>query len=334
MKKVLIFFLISLIPSVLFATKIGVIHLKSVGVEQETADIVANLLAAEISNYGYQGVNPDGMDAAVGRTIACYESGCAAEVGLAAKVDQVAFGSVSRLGEKHIVQISVVNVVTQEMTWSGSLSAKTAEDLDMIAKRLAKSIVEGKKPDETVEVGIITEEEEKKPLRRRVFHTTGIRTGMLQPIGGYANSSTLFGTGALYWYETPNFALEVCFSYAFSGDMSGDQGKAIEATIPEISGLYLFSRNDICPYLGGGLGFGILALEDRYYDSGAEYDVVFNGGGGVVFLRTYDVRFLLDVRYRIHMASIEGFDGPHHGLGLSIGVTYRPKGRMCGGCCL
>jgi hypothetical protein len=253
-------------------------------------------------------------------------------VGYRAKVEQVVFGSVSRLGEKHIVQLSVVNVSTQEIVWTGSLSAKTADDLDVVTKRIAKSIAEDKKPGETVEVGMITEEEEKKPRRRRVFHTTGLKTGMILPIGGYANSGSLFGSGALYWYETPNFALEVCFSYAFSGDISRERGKAIEATIPEISGLYLFSRQDICPYLAGGLGFGVLGLTSRDYDSGGEYHAVINGGGGVVFLRTYDVRLLLDVRYRVHLASIEDFDGPHHGFGLSIGVTYRPKGRMCGGC--
>jgi len=228
----------------------------------------------------------------------------------------------------------VINVTTQEVIWSGSLSAKTAEDLDMVAKRLAKSIAEGKEPEETVEVGLVLEEEEKKPLRRRVFHTTGIKAGMLQPIGGYANSSTLFGLGLLYWYETPNFALEVTFSYAFSGDFSDEGGKAAEASIPEVSFLYLFSRGDVCPYLGGGIGFGILGLESTTANPGAEYDIAFNGGGGVVFLRTYDVRFLLDARYRVHMASIEGIDGPHHGIMFSIGVTYRPKGRMCGGCCL
>ena len=331
--KLLAIGLLCLIPAFMNAKKIGVLHFKATGVSSTTAQVVTDLLSSELVNYGYTVSNPDAMDAAVGEVIKCYEPVCAAEAGFKAKVEQVVYGSVSKLGEKHIVQASVVSVSTQEVIWSGSLSAATAEDLDMVAQRLVKSIAEGKKTGETVEVGAVTEEEEEEPMRRRVFYTTGIKAGALQPLGGYGESGTMFHFGALFWYETPNLVVELGLYSAFSGNLGDIEGTANEFVAPELSLLYMFSRQDISPYIGGGIGFGILSLNpETGFDPEAAYGIALNGGGGLVFFRTYDIRVLLDVRYRVNLCQVENFDGPHHGIMLSVGFTYRPKFRFCGGC--
>jgi hypothetical protein len=208
----------------------------------------------------------------------------------------------------------------------------------MVAKRLAKSIAEGKKAAETVEVGTVVEEEEKEPMRKRVFYTTGVKAGMLQPLGGYGESGTLYHFGALFWYETPSLVAELGVYTAFSGDLGSVGGSATEACAPELSILYMLTKGDITPYLGGGIGFGILSLNpETGFDPGTAYGVALNGGGGIVFLRTYDIRVLLDVRYRVNLSQVEGFDGPHHGVMFSVGFTYRPKTKgclSCGGGCL
>ncbi len=337
MRKILMFCTICFIPTVIFAAKIGVLALKPVGVDQETAEIVANLFAAELSNYGYRVVNPDGMDAAAGEKLACYESDCAIEAGLTAKVEQVAFGSVSRLGEKHIVQVSVVNVLTEEVIWSGSLSAKTAEDLDMVAKRLAKSIVEGKEPEKTVEVGIVTEEEEEEPLRRRAFFVTGFKFGTLIPLGGYGGSGALMYGAATLWYEIPNMAVEATYSFGFSGDLSDvEQGKASEQVI-DISLLYFLNKGDVTPFLKAGAGMSVLGLYDdtgTAYGEGAAVGLGVNVGGGFVMFRTYDFRLVLETTYNISFVDVSGFDSPHHGPKFTLGLLYRSKRRGCLGGCL
>jgi hypothetical protein len=325
--------MICLMPGFMNAKKVGVLHFKATGVSSVTAQIVTDLLSSELVNYGYTVSSPDAMDAVVGEVIECYEPVCAAEAGFKAKVEQVVYGSVSKLGEKHIVQASVVNVSTQEIIWSGSLSATTAEDLDMVAQRIAKSIAEGKKTGETVEVGTVTEEEEEEPMRRMVFYTTGIKAGALQPVGGYGESGTMFHLGALFWYETPHLVVELGLYSAFSGNLGDVGGTATEAVAPELSILYMLSKQDISPYLGGGVGFGILSLNpETGFDPEAAYGIAFNGGGGVVFFRTYDIRVLLDVRYRVNLSQVENFDGPHQGVMFSVGFTYRPKFKFCGGC--
>jgi hypothetical protein len=317
---------ICIIPFTASAAKYGVLHLKPVGVSYATAETVASLLASDLTGYGHTVLNPDAMDAMAGEELQCYQIECAADAGVMANVEQVIFGSVSTLGEKHIVQLSVVNVMTREVIWAGSLAAKTAEDLDTVVKRLAKSISEGKKAEETVEVELVTAEEGKEPMRRRVFHTFGTTAGMVVPLAGYAGSDALYNLGWLYWYETPRLVAEVAGYATFPGN--AETGEAWEFCPVEFSLLYMLSKKDISPYFGGGIGFGGLILDPGE----AAYGLTLNAGGGLVFMRTYDIRFIVDARYHINMADVPGVDGPHQGFKFSIGLTYRPKFRGCLGC--
>ncbi len=332
--KYIVVYMMFLVPFTAQAAKYGVLHLKSVGVAHATTETVASLLANDLINLGHDVLNPDAMDAAAGEVLQCYESECAAEAGMKAQVEQVIFGSVSTLGEKHIVQVSVVNVSTGQVIWAGSLAAKSAEDLDTVVKRLAKSISEGRKAEETVEVELVTKEEEKEPLRRRVFHTVGFTSGMFTPLAGYGESGLMYHFGGLYWYETPHLVAEIAGHFAFPSDLGDTEGSVGEASFPEVSLLYMVSKRDISPYFGGGLGFGwiIVDYEDPNLPEESRYGLTLNAGGGIVFFRTYDIRLMLDARYRVNFASVPGIEGPHQGFKFSIGFTYRPKFRGCWGC--
>ncbi len=332
MRKGLILCLICLTPALIFAAKVGVLHLKAVGVDPGTAEVVSGLLAGELSNVGYQVLNPDAMNAAVGEKLRCYESTCAAKAGFKAKVDQVIFGSVSKLGEKHIVQISVVNVSSQEIIWSGSLSAKTAEDLDMVAKRLAKSIAEGKKAEETVEVGMVTKEEQKEPGRRKAFFVTGGKFGTLLPMGGYAGSSALMFGALAFWYEIPNMAVELSCDFGVSGNLSNyDDGKASEQIV-DMSLLYFFSKTDFSPFVKGGAGISILSLyDDIGYEFGSGIGFGANIGAGLVMFRTYDFRVLVEATYHVNFTDIADYETPHHGPKFMLGLLYRARRGGCGG---
>lgn len=324
--KWLILCLVCMTPLYLNAAKYGVLHLKPVGVDYPTTEAVASIFVSELINHGHTVLSPDAMDAAIGDVLECYESECAAEAGFRANVEHVIYGSVSRLGDKHIVQLSIVSVLTKEIVWAGSLAAKTAEDLDTVVKRLAKSISEGKAAEETIEVELVTAEEEKEPRRRRVFHTVGITAGMVVPLDGYGGSSALYNLGWLYWYETPRFVAEVAGYATFPG--SSETGDAAEFCPVELSLLYMLSKKDISPYFGGGVGFGWLVVDP--YETA--YGLTLNAGGGVVLLRTYDIRLILDARYHINLADVPNVGGPHHGFKFSMGFTYRPKFRGCFGC--
>ncbi len=339
MKKLLIICTIGLIPIFMFAARVGVLHFKAVGVATETAEAVVALLASDLANYKHQVMSPDAIDAAVGQIVRCYESSCAAEIGFTAKVERVIYGSVSKLGDKHIVQASVVNVSTREVVWSGSLSAISADDLDMVAKRLAKSIAEGKKAEETIEVGMVTEQEEEAPRRRHAFFVTGGKFGMLFPLGGYGGSGNLVYGAFSLWYEIPNMAVELSYDFGFSGNLVefGGQGKALEHII-DMSFMYLFSKNDFCPYVKGGIGMSSLGLYDSLGyspgDMGMAFGLGTSAGAGLLMFRTYDFRVLIETTYHINFNEIPGFEGPHHGPKIMLGLLYRPRRRKgCGGGC-
>ncbi len=336
-------FVLSLLlcPFVLNGAKVGVLHLKSVGVATETSEAVAGLLANELSSLGHKVLNTDAMDNAVGEVLQCYEANCAAEAGFKAQVERVIFGSVSKFGEKYMVQVSVVNVSTREVVWSGSLAAKSAEDLDTVVKRIAKAIHEGKKVEAGAEVGAITEQEVTQEVKRKEsFYATGGNFVWGLPVHGYAEAKSIMGFNWVNWYETPNFAVE------FSGGYLWSLGAMTTGTITEepsvvdyggnISFFYLFSRGDFCPYVGGGLGPRLIAMEAGNQGFGANFGMGFNAGGGLVILRTYDFHIIIDARYAINTANIPNYQGPHGSINLGIGVIYRPRAKKggCGGGCL
>ncbi len=328
-------------PALLSGAKVGVLHLKAVGVSEETAEAVAGLLANELSSLGHKVLNTDAMDGAVGEVLQCYEASCAAEAGFKAQVERVIFGSVSRFGDKHMVQVSVVNVSTREVVWSGSLAAKSAEDLDTVIKRIARAIHEGKKVETGAEVGVITEQEETQEAKRKeAFYATGGNFVYGLPVHGYADAKSIMGFNWVNWYETPKFAVEFSFGYLWSlGAMttgSITQEPSIIDYGANISFFYLFSKGDFSPYVGGGLGPRFIAMEAGNQGFGANFGMGFNAGGGLAVLRTYDFHIIIDGRYALNTAEILNYQGPHGSLNLSIGVIYRPKHKKsgCGGGCM
>ncbi|MGB9720674.1 MAG: hypothetical protein ACPL28_04230 [bacterium] len=330
-----------MVPVLLGGAEIGVLHLKSVGVATETAEAVADLLANELSGLGHKVLNTDAMDAAAGEVLQCYEVGCAAEVGFKAQVERVIFGSVSKFGEKHLVQVSVVNVSTKEIVWWGSLAAKSAEDLDTVVKRIARAIHTGKKVETGAEVGMITEQEETQEAKRKeAFYATGFSFVYGLPVHGYADASSIMGFNWVNWYETSKFAVEFSGGYLWSLNAMATGGITDEPSIvdygADISFFYLLSKGDFCPYLGGGLGPRFILMESGNQGFGANFGMGFNAGGGIVALRTYDFHIIIDARYHLNIAEIPNYQGPHGAFNFSIGVIYRPKHKKggCGGGCM
>lgn len=294
------------------------------------------ILTSDLTGYGHQVLNPDAMDAAAGEELKCYESSCAAEAGFKAKVERVIFGSVSRLGEKYMVQVSVVNVSTREVVWSGSLAAKTAEDLDIVVKRIAKAIVEGKKVEAGAEIGAITEQEITQEVKRKEsFYATGGNFVYGFPVTGYAEAGSIMGFNWLNWYETPQFAVEFNFGYLWSLNAMATGTIPDEPSVIDyganVSFFYLLSKGDFSPYVGGGLGPRFIMMEAGGQGYGANFGMGFNAGGGLVLLRTYDFHVIIDGRFALNLAEIPNYQGPHGSFNFSIGVVYRPKHR--GGCC-
>ncbi|HEX7318734.1 MAG TPA: hypothetical protein VF399_00045 [bacterium] len=324
-----------ILPVMLNGAKVGVLRFKGINVINETASAVSELLVSELATYGHQVLNPDALDAAVGEKISCYEATCAAEAGFKAKVERMIFGSISKFGEKYVVQVTVVSVATSEVLWTGSASSKTAEDMDTVIKRIAKAIAEGKKVDEGAEVGMITEQEITTESRRKEgFYSTGGGFIFGFPMGGYAGANSLMGFAWLNCFETKNFMIQVNMPYLWSLGAqaigSGTEPSVLDYGLLDFEFDYLFSKSDIAPYAGGGLGMHMLILSRSGFNTETNFGMVFSGGGGLIFMRTYDFHVIINAGYSVNIADLPSYEIPHHGFKIGLGVVYRPRGG-CGG---
>jgi hypothetical protein len=190
-------------------------------------------------------------------------------------------------------------------------------------------VAEKKKSEATAEVGKVIKKESEEPGRRAAFITGSTRIGLMMPISGFGHDPGVpLGLAFTANYETDKFMAEMSYSiYGLSGNANLDAF--------EISAFKLMSVTDVCPYLGGGIGFGV-ASEDIF--SNSNIAPVINFGGGIIFLRTYDFRFIADARYRISFSTIDDWwygdeiSSVQNSLSLSFGLMYRRKSGS--GCCL
>jgi hypothetical protein len=205
--------------------------------------------------------------------------------------------------------------------------------VDVILSRLAKGVAERKKAERTAEVGKITERETEEPARRSSFWSAGGRIGYFFPFGGFgSNPGVPLGFSGCGLYETPGFMAEAAYDFYGIGGNAGLWRAGF-------SGFALTSKTDICPYWGGGIGIGAVTAGS----SGSGVGPVVNLGGGVMFLRTYDFRIVVDLRYYLSFCNVRTYypEGAvssfQHGPAISVGLLYKrsktegSRGGCCGG---
>ncbi len=326
--KKTVLFLLSLfliLPVSLNAKNIGILPLKTVGIESNIIEAVHQLMGSELSSYGYTVLLPDEIEGKLGEKVECYNKECAADIGTRLGLEKVIFGSLTKIGEKYIVSSVVVESQSGNIVFSDKVTSQTAEDLDVCISRLAKSIEYGKEVGKTAEVGKIMESEvEIGAKRKKAFFSSGVGFGMGMPVTGYGD---IDGTLNYYewkgWYETPKFAAEVAWYWG---------SKLGESDISEwalgISFLYFMNTTDFSPFLSVGLARKSIALDYFDYSDGFALEA----GAGIVVFRTYDFRLVLDGKLSTSFLDIGETEGPHSIIKIGINLLYkREKG---GGCCL
>ena len=125
---------------------------------------------------------------------------------------------------------------------SEQASAINLEDLDAVMNRIALSVAKHSPFSANVEVGNVVGEETIEPLSRASRFNFGVGFGYLFPTDGYDDDDKSFTLNLYFDYEIEDVAV---------GLMLG----ARDGVAVALYGNYLFSRTDICPYIGGGLGF-------------------------------------------------------------------------------
>jgi hypothetical protein len=173
---------------------------------------------------------------------ACNEEECAAELGKRLGASYVLGCGLSALGDKIIVQYFMTSVSSGKNVVIDQTTSDGVEDLETVMKRIAASISENRPIAETAEVGNIMKKESEKPLRRSSRKNIGLSFGYLYPQGGYDNDDRSFVADLHLDYEMEEFAVGMLLGIR--------KGFAMN-----VYSEYLFSKTDVCPYVGGSFGF-------------------------------------------------------------------------------
>jgi TolB-like protein len=296
MKRVLfvVAFLSLSISSVVYAQeRLAVLPLAGSGIEVSTQETTYLLLVSEISKLKkYEVISKTEIAALVGDR-GCAEAACAIEIGKQANASKVVFGNLNKLGEKVILQYTLVEVSTGQTLISDDLSALRVEDLDQVVKRVAVSIVQQVPAAKTVEVGLVTEQESQEVKTRKANSSWGIGWGYLYPQKGYDDREPVFVWDFRSVYELRHVAVDAVMGFR--------QGFALNVSV-----LYVPGLKDFSPFIGAGVGFHGVSHE-QYYDN-YYYSPDYEGNkkedgfellikGGLLAFRTYDFRVVATVEY-------------------------------------
>jgi hypothetical protein len=220
----------------------------------------------------------------------CIESECAIEIGKRLNARQVLGCKLSALGEKTIIQYFLVDVSAEKEVLVDQISATSIEELETVMKRVARSVVEVKPVAEVVEVGNIVEQESQESLRRTSNKNVGLSFGYLYPQNGYDDDSRSFVANLHLDYELEEMAVGMLLGIR--------KGFAIN-----IYGDYLFTKTDICPFIGGAFGFHWIS-HNNFYDPYLNESMDKRGDGfeltahaGMRILHTYNFQILINLEY-------------------------------------
>jgi len=271
--------------------KILLLPFNSIGIDTISIKTAENLLKFDLNKYDKWETVSTGTN--------CIEDTCAINLGKKYDTQKAFICSLSRLGEKIIVQYLLIDVKNSKVLLSDNTSALSIEDLENVMKRIAASITKQMPVDKTAEVGAITEKETVPELRRSAQRTVGFSFGYLFPTEGYDNADRSFAFEFRTGFETEMSAIGLMLAVR-------------RGFVANIYGSYLFSREDICPYIGGAFGFHWVTHDapivytidengqysnknENKKDNGFE----FTANTGLRLFHTYDFQILLNLDYTI-----------------------------------
>lgn len=299
--------------------------------KNEDIETISQLFIEGIKNH-YHGEVKTPQDSAH----QCGEKECAEKLATDAKVDEVIFTTVMRLGSKWIFSSTIMDA-NGNNAFNQRGTALTMEDLEPITRRVSDAILTRKTFDQVATLDNITaKEENNEPTRRKSLYTSGFTLGYLYPTGNSYSYLKYNGT-TLNSSETQEYSQLIRFSWINSWEFRENLMLGFELNMAppldfggDINMQYLFNKTDITPFIGGGLGIHYVTAKDEvgvgtyrdktYDDSKRNSGPTANIQGGMVFFRTYDIHLITRAQYQVVFNS-----DIDNGIAIDVGVVYRPK---------
>jgi len=266
------------------SSKIAILPFNANGIDAvyiETAESILRLEIGKLTTMDIISVKRT-LDALSGSD--CKDNDCALEIGKKLNASQVVGCKLSALGEKVIVQYSLLDILSNKEIVIDQVTTSNIEELETVMKRVAKSVVEQKPITYNVEIGTILNNESEEPLRRSSRKNIGLSFGYLYPQDGYDDSERSFVGDLNLDYELEEFAVGMLLGIR--------RGFAMN-----VYGSYLFTKTDFCPFIGGAFGFHWVSHDDFFSGDkrGDGFEITANTGMRI--LHTYNFQIILKLDF-------------------------------------
>jgi hypothetical protein len=243
----------------------------------------------------------------------------AAEQARAASTDAAVVLHVTRLGTTARLRLTVYGA-GGDLRWVDELPAATPDDMHPVLERLARGYATRQPSARNADIETVTEMEGQPLRKRKATHTFGVQLGFLVPMGGDGDASAIPGAAIFWLYDARSFLAEINLAIH---DKAGDGGVALGLGV-----YYPFQRDDVTPYLGGGLRWASLETTGTGGDGLQVY-----GAAGLLLGRLSSVQVRGELSYFAntfaestgyeYYSSTSSPDSFHaHGVELSVGIGF------------
>jgi hypothetical protein len=228
----------------------------------------------------------------------------------ASQADFVLQPRLVRLGWAYLMTLSKVR--NGETVFSTQLKAERMDELDKVAKRLARAVLDDKNAKANPRVGEITDQEAKDGAQRRPVHKA-FYVGM-----GGASLRNLNTTGLGYSLSTAyTFDLNAVRLKLFGeGDVNGNAFFVNGG----IGGNYYFGVEDVAPYLAVDFGGGAAKIDRGLLDGETVGGFILGVGTGIEFFRTSSAN--LDLGFRAAFMLKDNPMGRPQAFTLRLGIYF------------
>jgi hypothetical protein len=215
-----------------------------------------------------------------------------------------------RLGDAYI--LSLAKVKDGQIVFSSQLKAAHMNELDKVAERLTRSVLQGQTGKEGIRVGEITNEEARDGTQRKP-----VRKEWYVGLGGseFTNLNTTgigYSFGLAYAWDLNTALLKIMGEGDFNGSAF--------FTSAGIGGEYFLATTDIAPYLAADFGVGLAKVDQSLFSGQTVGGFVAGVGAGMELLRTSAIN--LDLGFRAGFLLHENNLGDPRVLSLRLGLYF------------
>jgi hypothetical protein len=282
------------------------------GIDEPTVKLVTSLIRSEIA----------GQTTAIVKHVSgkgCYDEACGTMALKSENADMALVGKIVQIGDRPTLHLLAV---WPKETIRYAIFMTEIGEINRLAPRLAKAVVDKSSFEDAVSTKTVSEEEEEIYKRVKGDFSWGPMLGTLIPIGNsYGGGvNALFTIDLVFRYETDHFGYEFDTGIYFNAE-SDDHASAYEWPL-DFAFMYYFVDGKNSPIVGGSLGLHLINVttSDEWEENHRGWTTSASVFGGYELLRTHNFHVMFKGGYRFGLIALDGRGA--HGPFVNIAFTF------------